>query len=370
MQLAPYEGGLIALAGEGSAVVIEQFINKAQHLWALCYIPAPLHDAKSLLLEIAECYKIRLSENDEISEIIVKLREFFRLSYQDSQHSIIVLGSTEKLSQESISALRQLMDGATKSDFCIILTSLHSVAALKQITPYTSRIFDVAMPEVTPVISGRSSSTNRPWLKIGSLTLIGVLGAIVGFFLLNKPTPAPLSKSPPPLVALPSPPLQSTLPPVPQAEPLPESTTIPEDPTPSEITVIPTPPGPIHMEPTPDVSPQQTLEKKRIQNADWLLAQPPSHYTIQIIALKNEKKVEQVSKLFQDKETVLARYPLLRRGVVLNALVYGVYEQLEQAQHIAADPSLSVDGIKPWVRRLDEIHADIEKAKQAAASEN
>ena len=83
------------------------------------------------------------------------------------------------------------------------------------------------------------------------------------------------------------------------------------------------------------------------------------------IALKKEKKFNAISASFRDSGAELARYPLLRNGAVLNALVYGIYEHQEEAQRIAADPALSVEGIKPWVRRLDEVHADIEKARRA-----
>ncbi len=369
MQLAPYEGGLITLIGDESAPLVEQFIRSAQPLWVVCNLSAPPTNAQLLLRAIAECYKIRISETDEIGEISVKLREFFRLSRQDSQHAIIVLEAAEALSQESVAALKELLDGADKADFCLILTSSHAAANWAMLTPYVSRTFDLVAthPNTLPSIPARGTPVRPPRLKLASLIVMGFLGlGVLGLVLFNKPPNEPLPAKPVPPVAVSPPPVVQ-----PQPTPLtpdPEPIVIPTEPALAPPATAPTPPTPAKTQQKPKVVlKQEVVEVEFIHDADWLLAQSPSHYTIQIIALKKAKKFNAISASFRDSGAELARYPLLRNGAVLNALVYGIYEHQEEAQRIAADPALSVEGIKPWVRRLDEVHADIEKARRPEA---
>ena len=364
MQLAPYEGGLITLIGDESAPLVAQFIRNAQPLWAVCNLSAPPVNAKLLLRAIAECYKIRISETDEIGEISVKLREFFRLSRQDSQHAVIVLEAAEALSLECIAALKELLDGADKADFCLILTSPHAAANWAMLTPYVSRTFDLAAthPNTLPSIPASGTPVRPSRLKLASLIVMGVLGlGVIGLVLLNKPPNEPLPAKPVPPVAVLPPPVVP-----PQPVPLTSDPLVPAEPAIAPPAIAPALPTPAKTQQKPKVvSKQEVVEAEFIHDADWLLAQPPSHYTIQIIALKKEKKFNAISASFRDSGAELARYPLLRNGAVLNALVYGIYEHQEEAQRIAADPALSVEGIKPWVRRLDEVHADIEKARRA-----
>lgn len=369
MQLAPYEGGLIRVAGgsnSGKSALIAQFIAKAQPLWAVVTISSGL-PGRMLLLAIAEKYNLRVEEDDQIDEISRKLRDFFRLSQQNSQHSIIVMEDAEALSEEAATALAVLLEGATKGDFCIILvTDAPPVASaqIERLLPYVSRTLELADAIATPAFA---QTLPFPWLKAIALLLMGTL-ALAAVMQVKKMEakraeqvaskeavvePLPLTRAaeealPPPEVLLTPDPQPVVVPESP--EPMPE---------PPKLEVLPTVKTP------PVETNQESVDIAPLHDENWLLAQPPLSYTVQIIALKNSLKIKRISESLEAKGQTLAHYPMLRKSGVLDALVYGIFTTQAEAQRIAEDPSLSVEGIKPWVRRLDEVHADIEKAKAA-----
>jgi DamX protein len=163
-----------------------------------------------------------------------------------------------------------------------------------------------------------------------------------------KSLPLPPISPPPEAPAVVMEPVQPAAAPVPQAE-------------------IPAVASPVKELAKPeDLKPQATKPKapasqalgNGIRGEEWVRAQPAGQFTLQLMALKEEKAARQFIEThhLQDKS---AYYPIQRNGQILYALVYGVYPSQGEALQAAKDLPASWRVSNPWVRSFKSLRGEI-----------
>ncbi len=91
-----------------------------------------------------------------------------------------------------------------------------------------------------------------------------------------------------------------------------------------------------------------------VRTADWLLAQPSSYYTLQLVSVSSEARVH----AFVDKQRRpqdFAWYALRRNESTLYVITYGLYETVDQARDAAKQMPAEVGNLEPWVRQLKYV---------------
>ncbi|MDQ7016814.1 MAG: SPOR domain-containing protein [Gammaproteobacteria bacterium] len=98
-----------------------------------------------------------------------------------------------------------------------------------------------------------------------------------------------------------------------------------------------------------------TNSSKQLHNESWLLQQNPKHYTLQIMAMRNETAfLDEVQQLNLNKNQT-AHYRSLKKGKTWYALTYGSFTSLTAAKHAINDLPVSLQQNRPWIRRLKAI---------------
>ncbi len=106
------------------------------------------------------------------------------------------------------------------------------------------------------------------------------------------------------------------------------------------------------------LSDQRSLEisVKPYHDADWLLQQPASHYTIQVLsAISLERAESYVAK--QERPQDFAVFCKPGKTRMLYIVVYGVFENREAAKE--ATVRLSSLAVSPWIRMLSGVQTEI-----------
>ncbi|WP_455217779.1 SPOR domain-containing protein, partial [Kaarinaea lacus] len=91
---------------------------------------------------------------------------------------------------------------------------------------------------------------------------------------------------------------------------------------------------------------------------DWLLLQDSRHYTLQVVAGESLNTIDDFVKEHQLKDDI-ALYNSLRKNKPWYGLVYGLYENKQQAVTATNQPKLKK--FNPWIRELGGIQKDIRK---------
>lgn len=110
-------------------------------------------------------------------------------------------------------------------------------------------------------------------------------------------------------------------------------------------------------EPVPE--PPTKVEPVVPAELEWLMAQPDSHYTMQMMALVDKPKVLRFVKQHKiaDQSAV---YPISRRGKLLTVLVYGSYASRAEADKAAKALPKSWGVGQPWIRSFSDTRKDLQ----------
>ena len=94
-----------------------------------------------------------------------------------------------------------------------------------------------------------------------------------------------------------------------------------------------------------------------LADENWIMAQDPERYTIQVMALSSLEKLEEVLAGYEQSLTPLGVYRLENKGRPLFVLVQGVYESLEAAR-LARDafPPRIQQPSRVWIRQFEKVH--------------
>ncbi|WP_412852255.1 AAA family ATPase [Ectothiorhodospira shaposhnikovii] len=145
--------------------------------------------------------------------------------------------------------------------------------------------------------------------------------------------------------------------PVPEPEPTPPPAPAPApaQPTPAPA---PTPPAPAApRQPSPPAAapaPTTTADGKRIRDAQWLRAQSPDRFTIQILASGNEAAVRDYARNTNLPGDV-AWFPMRRGDQTLYVLVFGSYASADAARSAIPALPAEVRRNQPFIRSFRSV---------------
>jgi len=99
---------------------------------------------------------------------------------------------------------------------------------------------------------------------------------------------------------------------------------------------------------------EKSKKVKGIHRESWLLTQNPSHYTIQLIGLQNEKSIYEFVKKYKLFNQV-AYYKTLYRKKDWYPLLYGVYHSRKEASSAMKKMPQQFRKLSPWIRSFSSI---------------
>lgn len=108
------------------------------------------------------------------------------------------------------------------------------------------------------------------------------------------------------------------------------------------------------------VPPQPLRLPEGVQQADWLLERPASHFTLQLLAVRNPDSLRGFLRDHAIPEPV-AVFRARLKGHDWYVLVQGDYPSMSAARAAVAELPAGVRKSKPWPRSFVSIHTDIRK---------
>lgn len=107
---------------------------------------------------------------------------------------------------------------------------------------------------------------------------------------------------------------------------------------------------------------RSAIKKRTVRREQWLLSQQETHYTIQLVGVRNEQSlltfIEQYARPMQQP---LAYYRTTYKGGVWYPLLYGIYPSAEKARQAINTLPEPIRAKNPWIRRLSAIQRAIHK---------
>ena len=99
----------------------------------------------------------------------------------------------------------------------------------------------------------------------------------------------------------------------------------------------------------------------KIHRENWLLTQNSAYYTIQILGVRSEKRLQNfVEENILSKEHHIAYYQTNYKGKDWYPLLYGVYATKAEASSAMKELPPSVQKASPWIRRMSSVHRAIQ----------
>jgi len=99
---------------------------------------------------------------------------------------------------------------------------------------------------------------------------------------------------------------------------------------------------------------------KILHDKTWILSQTSGHYSMQILAVRSKQELHQEVKKSGLAIEQLSYYPTVRNGHVWYALLYGLFENRQQAQQALEKLPKHIRQNKPWLRSLRAIKKTIQ----------
>jgi type II secretory pathway predicted ATPase ExeA len=99
----------------------------------------------------------------------------------------------------------------------------------------------------------------------------------------------------------------------------------------------------------------------KIHREKWLLTQSSAYYTIQILGVRNEKRLQNfVEENILSKEHNIAYYQTRYKDKDWYPLLYGVYATKAEASSAMKELPPTVQKASPWIRRMSSVHRAIQ----------
>ena len=99
------------------------------------------------------------------------------------------------------------------------------------------------------------------------------------------------------------------------------------------------------------------------RSADWIMAQPPQSFTLQLVSLSSaERAAAYIAQ--QPDPSAFATYRLMRNGQLFHVVVYGSYANRADAEQAAARLPKTVGSVQPWIRPFGQVQESVRTAMQ------
>lgn len=390
LYLAPYSEVLLVTgsAGSGKTTLLNHFVSQAHATWRVCQVNVhPLMDASEVLRLIYAGFGLSGPSAGQVDPVEVLIDQL-RIMKSSGQHPIVAIDDAHELAEAALLLLARLLAARENQQsllsivlFCQphieTMLAAPSLQSLRQHITHTFGIPSLAAPVAgkrVPVSAAGGRSIKPLWIAGGLVAVIAVVLAVKDHVnaLLNSKPAVPLTTAAPPSASL-----KAAAPVPPRPAPLTEAPAQ-SQPATSEIVKLPEPalPAPLvntpasvsalekpAQLPTRPVAPSAAIQPTRsVKGEGWLLAQNPSHYTLQLMAMQKKAPLLIFAAQQAPHNGEIAHFRARRGNDLWHVLVYGIYPGRAQAERAAkATPALA--GLKPWVRRLSGVQDDIKKAQ-------
>jgi len=114
---------------------------------------------------------------------------------------------------------------------------------------------------------------------------------------------------------------------------------------------------------TPIVTPAAThasakTKENGIKDRAWISAQDPKHFTVQLVAARNEAAIIRfIHKHGLEKDA--AYYSITLKGKPWYTVIYGSYASLEEARQALRKLPASLGSSSPWIRNFSAVHKQL-----------
>ena len=109
-----------------------------------------------------------------------------------------------------------------------------------------------------------------------------------------------------------------------------------------------------------------SLEQSVVRDAQWLIRQPDSGYTLQLLTVSSRRQLQEFfDRAASQVAGTLASFRYQKGNSLLYVLVFGVFETAEEASQ--AQRALQIDGLAAedtWVRSLADVKQSIRTTLQ------
>ncbi|MCX4186387.1 AAA family ATPase [Methylophaga sp. OBS4] len=113
----------------------------------------------------------------------------------------------------------------------------------------------------------------------------------------------------------------------------------------------------IQKEPPVDI-PDEEQEKTTVYDQDWILSQPATAYTFQLMGAWTQQEVEAFIEKYALTGDV-AQFSSLRNGKPWHVLTYGVYDNKQAALSASKKWPAPLNTLPTWLRRFDSVQKQI-----------
>ncbi|MFZ5595052.1 MAG: AAA family ATPase [Pseudomonadota bacterium] len=403
--LAPYSALLLVAgdAGSGKTALLDEFVAHAHPSWQVCRIDAnAMMDADALLCAICSGFGVPAGKFRGHEAQLQALTKRLLGMQTRGQRPMLAIDDADQLPETALTLLTDLIE-ATKDDGGALSTvlfcrpQLETMLATPTLIPlrqHLAHTFYLPGAPGTNLPPGKTSGIGKKTLWLAAAAIGVALAVLLAQQTINtslggrESASTTAQNSNVPLAIPPEHPelsekqkeaalaqladvsvqareagLGLTHAPTQQAS---ESIAT-AAPSPSEDAPAPASrmdqPAPATEEPARQPKEKNTVASSTaLKDASWLLAQNPDHYTLQLMAMKNETTVRDFAANHQFSGDT-AYFHINRNGGMLHVLVTGTYSSRPQAEQAAKDISASA-GTTPWLRKVGDVQKDIQKANQ------
>jgi septal ring-binding cell division protein DamX len=121
---------------------------------------------------------------------------------------------------------------------------------------------------------------------------------------------------------------------------------------------VPNQPAAISKPPSPASSTAEEQASRGIKGRDWVAAQDPQHFTIQLLGSSNEDAVIRFIHM-QGIDKQAAYYSEIRNGKPWFSVIYGSFPSLDAARQAVQQLPAALRKTAPWLRTFRDIHGQL-----------
>lgn len=393
--LAPYSALLLVIGGKesGKTALLEQLIALASASWRVCRIDAtPMLDEDDILATLSLEFGLRVSKTQDREARLRLLGERLREMRLDAHRPILAIDNADQLREAALLLLARILEAGDDSQglLTIILfcqpqiEPMLATPALAPLRQHMAHAFYLPASSSNQKSSGQPSKTGRKalWLMGVAVTLAAAVLLVLNQ--INTPPTSTTTIAQGKAMPLEIPPLHPTPStqqreaalaqladvgvqakeaglsvnnalslPTPEPMPAPPSEEAPANTAPPAQPDHPTVAAPTKKETS---EPATALKRE-----PWLLAQNPTHYTLQLMSMKTEAPLKE----FTASHPLTAETAYLRAnrlGEARHVLLSGIYPTRAQAEQAAKDVE-KLTGITPWIRSIGSIQDDLKNSR-------
>lgn len=400
--LAPYSALLLVVgdAGSGKTGLLDEFAVSAHPSWQVCRVDAnAMMDADALLCAILGGFGVPAGKfAGHEAQLHALTRRLLDMRI-DGQRPILAIDDADQLPGTALTLLIDLLGtcggGGTLSIILFCRPQMETMLAAPALVPlrqHLAHTFYLPAPSGVDSAPGTSSGMAKKTLWLAVAAIVVVLAVLLAQRTINTSldgrTSTAARNSGTPLAIPPEHPEPSAQEREAALAQLADVSVQAREaglglndtpqPNPATITAPPpsedaaSPPSVIAAEPATQKDPPSPKKEgpawkppvkdtATLRDAAWLLAKNPDHYTLQLMAMKNEATVQDFAASHKlPAET--AYFHISRNGGILHVLITGDYSTRSQAEQAAKDiPALA--GITPWLRKVRDVQKDIQNLR-------